>query len=315
MGACCSTENEPPDSKQTRWKAAELKRTAKEEQEAEKKQSELTEQARRKAVNIAAHERGDLFDKQVREKDKRERAAVLIQSVQRDRQARRKASLLRKEKAAEQERTELRNCGGCTKMEREAGQFNKCGRCKEVRYCSRECQVKHWKKGGHKEECGKPDVLTCTTKRKKGKEQDLKVRQGGKRGKGSTGSSKVSSGRGHEGGGEDDDDDYSNRSSSGGGGGDGSGKKEDNGGQTSEGDGHEQAVRELHWQYAKRMLEAYSRGHSCILLVPMSEMPVLPLRNNFMCIIYSLSVYSWRVNGAQSRLKCKGAFLQRIGEE
>ena len=25
--------------------------------------------------------------------------------------------------------------------------------CKVVRYCSRECQLKHWKEGGHKKAC------------------------------------------------------------------------------------------------------------------------------------------------------------------
>ena len=27
-----------------------------------------------------------------------------------------------------------------------------CGRCKKV-YCSKECQIKDWKEGGHKQEC------------------------------------------------------------------------------------------------------------------------------------------------------------------
>ena len=28
-----------------------------------------------------------------------------------------------------------------------------CGRCRSVRYCSQECQKKHWGEGGHKEAC------------------------------------------------------------------------------------------------------------------------------------------------------------------
>ena len=31
----------------------------------------------------------------------------------------------------------------------------RCARCQRVRYCSGPCQVQHWKKGGHRKECGK----------------------------------------------------------------------------------------------------------------------------------------------------------------
>jgi hypothetical protein len=34
-----------------------------------------------------------------------------------------------------------------------AAQFKKCSRCGAVRYCTRACQVAHWK-AGHKRECG-----------------------------------------------------------------------------------------------------------------------------------------------------------------
>jgi hypothetical protein len=33
--------------------------------------------------------------------------------------------------------------------------FKLCGKCREVRYCDRECQVAHWK-SGHKSRCGLP---------------------------------------------------------------------------------------------------------------------------------------------------------------
>ena len=34
-------------------------------------------------------------------------------------------------------------------------EFKKCSGCGEVYYCSRHCQMKDWKKGGHKKVCGK----------------------------------------------------------------------------------------------------------------------------------------------------------------
>jgi hypothetical protein len=33
--------------------------------------------------------------------------------------------------------------------------FRVCSRCHVARYCGRECQVKHWRDGGHKERCGR----------------------------------------------------------------------------------------------------------------------------------------------------------------
>ena len=40
-------------------------------------------------------------------------------------------------------------CGGCGKL----GTLCKCAGCMRVAYCSKTCQIKHWKKGGHKREC------------------------------------------------------------------------------------------------------------------------------------------------------------------
>ena len=40
-------------------------------------------------------------------------------------------------------------CGGCDKP----GALSKCAGCMRVAYCSKNCQVQHWKKGGHKREC------------------------------------------------------------------------------------------------------------------------------------------------------------------
>ena len=47
-------------------------------------------------------------------------------------------------------KAEKKKCRVCS----EKGSF-KCGRCKFVYYCSKECQKKHWK-GGHKQDCSGP---------------------------------------------------------------------------------------------------------------------------------------------------------------
>lgn len=52
-------------------------------------------------------------------------------------------------------------CGFCY-TEKEVHQLKYCANCEEVRYCSRECQVAHWK-GGHRFQCHRK---TCQTKEK-----------------------------------------------------------------------------------------------------------------------------------------------------
>ena len=49
-------------------------------------------------------------------------------------------------------------CGNCGQAETKAGDMNMCGRCHRVRYCNRSCQSAHWKKGGHKNSCLKPEA-------------------------------------------------------------------------------------------------------------------------------------------------------------
>ena len=46
---------------------------------------------------------------------------------------------------------------GCTKLDGQSGlpPFNACGRCLRARYCSKECQLAHWR-AGHKAECKPP---------------------------------------------------------------------------------------------------------------------------------------------------------------
>ncbi len=45
-----------------------------------------------------------------------------------------------------------------------AEELKKCGACRVARYCSRECQEKHWKEGGHKRTCKAMPVFTKLTK-------------------------------------------------------------------------------------------------------------------------------------------------------
>jgi hypothetical protein len=45
-----------------------------------------------------------------------------------------------------------------------AEELKKCGACRVAHYCSRECQEKHWKEGGHKRTCKAMPVFTKLTK-------------------------------------------------------------------------------------------------------------------------------------------------------
>lgn len=45
-----------------------------------------------------------------------------------------------------------------------AEELKKCGACWVARYCSKECQAKHWKEGGHKRTCKAMPVFTKLTK-------------------------------------------------------------------------------------------------------------------------------------------------------
>ena len=49
-------------------------------------------------------------------------------------------------------RLQLKPCGHCGKREGVLGEFKRCP-CKQVYYCSRECQRADWKLGGHKLAC------------------------------------------------------------------------------------------------------------------------------------------------------------------
>ena len=49
-------------------------------------------------------------------------------------------------------------CGAA--LSGEAAAKNRCGRCKKVYYCSRRCQKRDWKAGGHKKACEEPPCCT-----------------------------------------------------------------------------------------------------------------------------------------------------------
>ncbi len=42
--------------------------------------------------------------------------------------------------------------GRCTGCAKQSGSLKKCSSCQVAAYC-RDCQVRHWKQGGHKQEC------------------------------------------------------------------------------------------------------------------------------------------------------------------
>lgn len=48
-------------------------------------------------------------------------------------------------------------CSNCSLPEPLGAAFPSCGRCEVVRYCDKECQKQHWKKGGHRDACLTPD--------------------------------------------------------------------------------------------------------------------------------------------------------------
>ena len=47
---------------------------------------------------------------------------------------------------------EIVSCCVCQKVLSD-GEGSECARCRTTVYCSKPCQIKHWKEGGHKEEC------------------------------------------------------------------------------------------------------------------------------------------------------------------
>lgn len=47
-----------------------------------------------------------------------------------------------------------KECPGCGTIEDKVEDFKACSQCKMRHYCSKECQVQHWRSGGHKEKCG-----------------------------------------------------------------------------------------------------------------------------------------------------------------
>ena len=50
-------------------------------------------------------------------------------------------------------RHQLSNLPSCSGCGQRVSSLKKCSRCHVAAYCSRACQVQHWKKGGHKQQC------------------------------------------------------------------------------------------------------------------------------------------------------------------
>ena len=44
-------------------------------------------------------------------------------------------------------------CAACGTPKATRRPLNICTRCRTVRYCNRDCQMTHWKEGGHKRDC------------------------------------------------------------------------------------------------------------------------------------------------------------------
>jgi TPR repeat protein len=44
-------------------------------------------------------------------------------------------------------------CATCGTPKTTRRPLNACSQCHTTHYCNRECQMKHWKEGGHKREC------------------------------------------------------------------------------------------------------------------------------------------------------------------
>ena len=57
-----------------------------------------------------------------------------------------------------------RVCAVCAGLPPTGAKLQACGRCRSVRYCTAECQAKHWGEGGHKEAC--PQLREARERRK-----------------------------------------------------------------------------------------------------------------------------------------------------
>ena len=62
-------------------------------------------------------------------------------------------------------RFECQPCQGCGTLEKQPGDFKRCGACKSVFYCGRKCQAQDWK-AGHKKKCKQQTVASKVLVRK-----------------------------------------------------------------------------------------------------------------------------------------------------
>jgi hypothetical protein len=75
--------------------------------------------------------------------------------------------------APPKESTKSHHCNNCSTKETVSGEFNICSVCKLVRYCSRNCQKKHWDE--HKTLCRAIKNLYTSTERGLGDSADENV--------------------------------------------------------------------------------------------------------------------------------------------
>lgn len=93
------------------------------------------------------------FNRDTFERVRVDQMKLAQENLETNRSCRASLQLRRAEKLIGRNRLDDLCCLNCNTPEPIDAKFKACGKCNEVIYCSRECQVTHWKE--HKKECGK----------------------------------------------------------------------------------------------------------------------------------------------------------------